>query len=114
MPEQIALSAQMSACIELCRRCQLVCLNIATGHCPGKGGPHVAAEPLRALLACAAVCDAAATLMTIGAPLHRKLCAVCAEACDACISSCRGLDEMEECIFACERCKLSCEAMTAA
>jgi hypothetical protein len=113
MTEQVAVSPEMSACIELCRRCHLVCLNMATGHCLEKGGGHVGRGHLRAMIACAELCQTAANVMTIGSPLHRQVCALCANACEACITSCRELDEMEECIFACERCKTSCEAMTA-
>lgn len=114
MSEQVSVTPHMSACIELCRRCQQVCLNMATGHCLEKGGAHVAPEHLRTMLACAELCGTAAYVMTTGSPLHRQVCRVCAEACEACISSCRALDEMEECIFACERCKASCESMMGA
>jgi hypothetical protein len=108
---QISLSATTLACIEQCRRCQLVCLHMATGHCLQKGGPHVEPEHLRTMLACAAVCGTAAEVMTTGASLHRHVCALCAEVCGICVDSCRGLDDMDECIAACESCRTSCEAM---
>lgn len=106
------LSSDMLGCIEECRRCALVCLNMATGYCLEKGGRHVEPEHLTTMLVCAEICDTAATVMTTGSSLHRQVCAVCADICDACISSCRDLDDMQACIDACERCKDSCEAMT--
>ncbi|MCK0512602.1 four-helix bundle copper-binding protein [Aromatoleum buckelii] len=112
MSQQTTLSPEMLACIELCRRCQMVCLSMATGHCLEKGGRHVEPEHLRTMIVCAEICQTAANVMATNSTLHRQVCAVCADICDACISSCRDLDEMEECIFACERCKNSCEAMT--
>jgi len=107
-----ALSAELMACIQACRHCQLICLSMATGHCLEKGGRHVEPEHLRTMLVCARICGTAADVMTTGSTLHRQMCEVCADTCDACIASCRDLDEMEECIEACERCKDSCEAMT--
>ncbi|NMG65920.1 four-helix bundle copper-binding protein [Azoarcus indigens] len=109
---QSELSSEMMACIQACRHCQRICLNMATGHCLEKGGRHVEPEHLRTMLVCAEICGTAADVMTTGSTLHRQVCAVCADICDACISSCRDLDEMDECIDACERCKDSCEAMT--
>ena len=107
----LGLSPRMTACIEHCRQCELVCLSMATGHCLEKGGRHVEPEHLRTMLVCARVCSTAAEVMITGSSLHARTCAVCAEICDACIASCRQLDDMEECIEACTRCKESCEAM---
>lgn len=109
---QRPLSPDLAACIEDCQKCHLVCLNMATGHCLVKGGRHTEPEHLRTLLVCAEVCRTAAYVMITGSGLHRQVCAVCADTCDACISSCRDLDDMKECINACEKCKNSCEKMT--
>lgn len=106
------VSEQTRACIALCRHCEFVCLNMATGHCLEKGGRHVEPEHLRTMLVCTRVCALAAEVLSTGSGLHRQVCAVCADVCDACMSSCRDLDEMEECIDACKRCKDACEAMT--
>lgn len=109
---EMVLSQEMKECIEHCRACELVCLSMATGHCLEKGGRHVEPDHLRTMIVCARVCALAAEVMTTNSTLHRQVCAVCADICDACISSCRDLDEMEECIHACERCKDSCDRMT--
>lgn len=109
---QVTLTQEMSECIELCQRCHSVCLNMATGHCLEKGGRHVEPEHLKTMLVCAEVCRTAAYVMITGSGLHRQVCAVCADICDACMSSCRDLDDMDECLEICERCKNSCESMT--
>ncbi|MGE5469517.1 MAG: four-helix bundle copper-binding protein [Bacteroidota bacterium] len=109
---EITLSPEILACIQQCEECHRICLNMATGHCLKKGGRHVETEHLRTMLICAEVCRTAASVMTIGTGLHRQVCAVCADICDACISSCRDLDDMAACIHACQRCKTSCESMT--
>ena len=106
------LPSNVVSCIDQCRQCQLVCLNQVTGHCLEKGGRHTEPEHVRTMLVCAWVCGLAADVMSTNSTLHRQICAVCADICDACITSCRDLDDMDECIQACERCKDSCEAMT--
>ena len=112
--DQLRLSAETTVCIEHCRHCELVCLNMATGHCLEKGGRHVEPEHLRTMLVCARVCGTAAEVLSTGSSLHRRICAVCADICDACAASCRDLDDMEDCLDACRQCRESCEAMTAA
>jgi hypothetical protein len=106
------LSAETMACIEQCRFCELVCLGMATGHCLEKGGRHSEPEHLRTMLICARICGTAAEAMSTGSPLHRRICALCADICDACIASCRDLDGMADCIEACRGCRDSCEAMS--
>lgn len=106
------LSPEIAACIEQCDQCYRICLAMATGHCLEKGGHHIDPEHLRTMLVCAEICRSAAYVMISGSSLHRQVCAVCADICDACITSCRELDDMEACIHACERCKNSCEAMS--
>lgn len=110
--KELALSPEMIECIEHCRHCELVCLSMATGHCLEKGGRHVEPDHLRTMIVCAQVCGVAADVLTTGSSLHRQMCAVCADVCDACMSSCRDLDDMELCLEACKRCKDSCEEMT--
>lgn len=109
----LAISSELASCISNCTQCHLICLNMATGHCLDSGGPHTEPEHLRTMLVCAEVCRLAAYVMTTGSTLHRQSCALCADVCDACIASCRDLDGMEECVAICQRCKESCEAMSA-
>jgi len=108
---QLSISLELSACIADCTRCHRVCLNMATNHCLEQGGRHAAPEHLRTMLVCAAVCHTAADVMMTGSPLYHRICGACAEICDACLASCRGLDDMDDCLVACQRCKDSCEVM---
>lgn len=112
MPHQVALSPELTACIEECWRCHLVCLNMATNHCPEKGGRHVETAHLKTMLVCAEVCLTAAKVLAMDSTLHRQVCAVCADICDACMTSCADLDDMDECIKACRQCRDSCQKMT--
>lgn len=109
---QNSLTPELTRCIDDCKHCQTICLNMATGHCLEAGGPHIEPEHLRTMFVCAEVCGTAAYAMSTGSTLHQLVCAVCADICDACIESCQDLDGMEECIEACETCRNSCESMT--
>lgn len=109
---QSSASHEIAECIDVCRQCQSLCLAYATGHCLEQGGRHTEPEHLRTMLVCAWSCGLAADVMSTGATLHRQVCALCADVCDACITSCHDLDGMQACIDACTRCKERCEAMT--
>lgn len=108
----LSVSPEMDNCISNCIQCHLICLNMATGHCIEKGGAHIDPDHLRTMFACAEICRASAYIMTTGSSLHHQMCALCADACEACVNSCKDLDGMDECVRACRRCKESCEAMT--
>lgn len=103
--------SDIAACVEHCRDCQSICLSMATGHFVEPGSRHPRHEHLRIMLICARTCGLAADVMATGVPLHQQICAACADICDACITSCRDFDGMEDCIEACERCKECCEAV---
>lgn len=110
---EMALSPELETCIRECTNCHRVCLHMATGHCLQKGGAHAASEHIRTMLVCAEICRTAAYVMITGATPHRQICAACSEICKLCAQSCRGLDDMEMCIEACDRCSTSCDAVTA-
>lgn len=108
---QVAISPEMAACINECNQCHLVCLNMATGHCLAEGGRHAAPEHLRTMLVCAEMCRTAAYVMITGSTLYHRVCGACAEICDACLTACLDLDDMEACVESCQRCKECCEVM---
>lgn len=112
MNTQQRLAPELAACIEQCTQCHRICLAMATGHCLEKGGRHIEPEHLRTMLVCAEICRSAADVMISGSRLRHRVCALCADICDACSASCRALDDMDECIDACERCKTSCQSMS--
>lgn len=110
------LTPAMEECIRLCLECHRICLETVS-HCLELGGPHVAPEHIRRLLACAAICATNADLMLLGNEFTARECAVCAEICLACAKSCEqlGNDEvMQRCAEVCRRCAEACQRMAGA
>ncbi|MEO5906729.1 MAG: four-helix bundle copper-binding protein, partial [Saprospiraceae bacterium] len=54
---------------------------------------------------CAAICYAAAQLMSMGSKYAHEICRICADMCEACAKEC----EMHE-VDHCERCAIECRA----
>jgi hypothetical protein len=104
---------QVQACINLCTRCQAVCLGTAS-HYLERGG---AAQAVTTLLVCADTCRACADTLLRGSALHRILCRACAEVCAKCAAACEALDpqpQLKECTAACLGCFDACAAMASA
>ena len=101
-------------CIQDCLACLHSCQQTALNHCLPLGGKHVEPNHFRLMLDCATACQTAATLMMNGSPYHGQYCALCAELCRACASSCEAVGDMDDCVAACTRCAESCEAMAVA
>jgi hypothetical protein len=67
-------------------------------------------------LECAALCRAAAEVMSLGGAYAKQLCSLCAEACDACAAECEKHADMEHCracAVSCRRCADACRSMAA-
>jgi hypothetical protein len=65
---------------------------------------------------CAAVCYAAAQLMSLGSGYAKDICQQCAEICNACGNECGKHSHMEhcrECMEACKACAEECHKMAA-
>ena len=63
---------------------------------------------------CAAICYAAAQVMSMGGQTAEQLCRLCADICQACGDECRRHEHMEhcrECADACHRCAEECRRM---
>ena len=62
---------------------------------------------------CAAICYAAAQLMSLGSEKVKELCGICAEICDACWNECSMHDHAHctECAIACKACAAECRNM---
>lgn len=107
------IDSELRECIELCRKCQDICLETIQ-HCLEIGGKHAAADHLRLLISCAEICDTSAKFMLLGSTLHNRVCDVCAMVCDACAGSCDRLatdETMRQCAAECRRCAESCRQM---
>lgn len=106
--------ASMDAAIRIALDCHATCEH-TTVHCLEKGGMHASAAHIAALRDCAQLCITSADFMARHSKLHAAVCGVCADACDACIASCQGINDdahMQACIDACQRCAESCRAMS--
>lgn len=111
MTHQISQNPDMQECIEACKTCHDVCLQMALTYCLRAGGKHVEEEHFRLMINCSEICQTAANFMLSNSPLHDAICAACAEVCDACARSCEQIGDMDECAQACRRCAESCEDM---
>lgn len=62
---------------------------------------------------CAAICYAAAELMSIGSGRARELCRLCAEVCIDCANECsqHNVDHCRECAETCKKCATACNNM---
>jgi hypothetical protein len=117
----MAMSEQMSRCIEACLACYKTCLSTAMNHCLETGGKHVEPkhfrliEPkhFRLMMACAEICRTSAHFMLINTPHHKHTCRECAEICAECAENCASIGGMDECVAMCRACSESCRAMSA-
>ena len=108
-------SDRMQECIDRCHGCEETCLQ-TVNHCLELGGKHAEAAHIRTLLACAAICETSANVMSFGSEHHARVCEVCAEICDACAKDCDQFDDetMRHCADTCRRCAESCRQMATA
>ena len=109
-PGQGAMS--MQACIDACLATDRLCIETSR-HSREKGGAHAAPGHIAILLDCADLCQATATSMMRGSPIHTVLCEACAKACEACSKDCAGFDDvrMQRCAASCRDCAASCAMM---
>lgn len=109
------ISAEMRRCIENCSDCHNICVE-TSAHCLEIGGRHAEAAHVRLLLDCAEICLTSANFMLRGSELHGRTCAVCAEVCERCATSCETFGDdplMKQCAEICRRCAESCRKMAA-
>ena len=64
---------------------------------------------------CAALCQAAAQIMSLNGNSAAELCGICADACQACAEECakHDHDHCRECARACRTCAEECRRMAA-
>ncbi|HWO93290.1 MAG TPA: four-helix bundle copper-binding protein [Dehalococcoidia bacterium] len=105
--------ARLQQCIDNCTECHNVCIETVQ-YCLEMGGKHAEAQHIRRLLDCAEICALSADYMLRGSDMHRRTCAVCADACERCAQDCErfGDDEMmRRCAEICRACAQSCREM---
>lgn len=100
-----ATDTELEDCITGCLACQAICLQ-AMYHCLKVGGARAAADHVRTLLDCAALCEASVQFMLADSPFQGRICAVCAEACRECEAACRRMGDVTDlrCADSCRRC----------
>ena len=103
----------MRRCIELCQRCEAICIE-AANHCLRRGGKHAEPGYLNLILACAESCRTSARFMLLRSEFHVQVCGVCADVCEACADDCesKGADDvMKRFVEACRQCAEACREM---
>ncbi|MDF3078744.1 MAG: four-helix bundle copper-binding protein [Sphingobacteriaceae bacterium] len=106
---------QFKDCIDACVACAVACTHCATS-CLQEEDPKMMAKCIQMDLECAAICRAAAELMSLGSGCSHHLCRVCADLCNACAEECgsHDMDHCQECAAACRACAQACEQMATA
>ena len=63
---------------------------------------------------CAAICYAAAQLMSLGSDNAIEICSICANVCEACAAECRQHqnEHCQECADACAECAEACRVVS--
>jgi len=103
---------QYKDCIEACLRCAALCHHCASS-CTGEKDIAMMAGCIQLDMECAAICTAAAQLMSLGSSHASRLCIICADICDACAAECSKHDHehCRECAQACKACADECRKM---
>jgi len=105
---------KFQSCIDACVACAVECNHCAT-ECLHENDIKTLANCIQLDRECAAICFAAANLMSIGGEHAAHLLEECAEICDACAVECdkhSNLVHCKKCAEACRKCAKECRAMS--
>lgn len=99
---------QIKNCVDACIACATTC-NYCAISCLEEENVKNLTNCIRLDLECAAICKAAAELMSIEGAYSKELCQLCAAICNACAAECEkhvamGMDHCKECAEACRAC----------
>ena len=99
---------QLKQCIDACIACATTCNHCAIS-CLEEQEVQNLTKCIRLDLECAAICKAAAELMSVESTFSKDLCQLCAAICNACAEECEkhaamGMDHCRECAEACRAC----------
>lgn len=99
-------------CIKACIECMLACERCASG-CLAEADIRQMASCIALDRSCADLCIQAAREMARGSDFAKQLCAVCAQACQACADECakHPHDHCQACSEACKKCFELCSRM---
>jgi len=100
-------------CIDACLRCAAICNHCASS-CTQEDDVKMMARCIQLDMECAAICYAAAQLMSVGSSKAVEICRICAAICEECGNECgqHKTEHCQECAEACRRCAEACRNMT--
>lgn len=98
--------------IDACLACAAICNHCASS-CLREKDVRMMADCIQNDMECAAICYAAAQLMSLGSGLSKAFCKLCAEQCRKCAAECskHNNEHCRECAAACNACAQACESM---
>jgi hypothetical protein len=99
-------------CIDACLACAAVC-NHCAASCLMEEDVKMMSLCIQLDMECAAICRAAAELMSLGSSHATRICILCADACDACAAECgtHQTRHCRECAELCKKCAAECRKM---
>ena len=105
--------ANYAACITACNTCITTCEQCTTA-CLHEQDLKGMARCIELDRDCADICSLAVQLMSRGSSYADKLCAICAEICQACGDECAKMknDHCQQCAKACFACVEACKKMS--
>lgn len=108
------MHTEFASCIKACDECAAACDHCATA-CLQEADPKPMARCVALDIDCAAICRLASGAMARGSEFARRMCAICAEVCEACGAECakHQHDHCQECAQVCRRCAEECRRMAA-
>jgi hypothetical protein len=103
---------QYQACIDACLRCASICNHCASS-CTQEEDVKMMARCIQLDMECAAICYAAAQLMSLGSSKAEEFCRICADICEECGNECgkHKTQHCQECAEMCHRCAEECRRM---
>jgi hypothetical protein len=103
---------QNQSCIDACLRCASIC-NYCASACTRENDIQMMAKCIQLDMECAAICYAAAQLMSFGSDKAGDICQICVEICKACGDECskHQTNHCQECARACRECADECKRM---
>ncbi len=102
------------SCIEACQACVITCEHCASS-CLREQDVKAMARCIALDRSCADICSFAVREMARGSDFAAKVCAVCAEVCQACGDECGNHQHQhcQDCAKACHSCAEECRRMAA-
>jgi hypothetical protein len=101
-------------CIRACIECAAACDRCASA-CLQENGIDMMRKCIQLDMECAAICYAAARIMSLNSDHAVEICSICASICDECGKECRkhDHDHCQECARLCLACAEECKKMAA-